>query len=252
MSTKKKKIIISLMISFALLQLTSLFLLNHSNKTPILDSVKLKMTEKIPDGFAVYIEKADKSGYEISTSDTWPTDMVLNNSLSGCIDKDGNKTENSITYENGVINIDTDTTSYCYLYFMSPSCSIGTLTDDKCVVSAASQNWYNEKVDICYDTIVEDVTDCDICGEEYYCELDCDWWYQNCIDEAEATDGDTWPCEEYYNGPCQDDNCYYVCTSCGVEVEIETECTTNIYYYADGWSVYSGEGETLMCYRGII
>jgi len=85
-----------------------------------LDNVNLK--EKINEmkGLAIMLEQDDGT-YKESSTNTFPTDMKFNSVLSGCIDNLGNKIENSLTYENGIANVETSNTSYCYLYFDGPT-----------------------------------------------------------------------------------------------------------------------------------
>ena len=58
----------------------SLVLLNSKldNKETVLDEVKLKESKVSKKSFAIMIQKEDKTGYEASTSNTWPTNMVYN------------------------------------------------------------------------------------------------------------------------------------------------------------------------------
>ena len=62
------------------------------------------------------LEQSDGT-YKESTSSSFPIDMVFNTEKSGCIDNSGNKLENSITYSNGIVNVETNSTIYCYVYF---------------------------------------------------------------------------------------------------------------------------------------
>jgi len=85
----------------------------------ILENVVLKETQEIPDGIAIMIETY--RGYEESTTNTWPEDMIINKTLSGCIDGNGNKLEDALSFDNGIVNISTSNTAHCYLYFYKPS-----------------------------------------------------------------------------------------------------------------------------------
>jgi len=93
---------------------------SSNNKQVTLDNVNLK--EKINEmkGLAIMLEQDDGT-YKESSTNTFPTDMKFNSVLSGCIDNLGNKIENSLTYENGIANVETSNTSYCYLYFDGPT-----------------------------------------------------------------------------------------------------------------------------------
>lgn len=68
------------------------------NKETILEDVSLK-EENISSnsGFALMLEQSDGTYQEI-TSNSWPSNMVFNSELSGCIDTSGKKIENAINY----------------------------------------------------------------------------------------------------------------------------------------------------------
>ena len=130
---KKRYILVVVII---ILGVISLVILNNklANKETILDEVKLKENKVDKNSFAIMIQKEDKTGYEASTSNTWPTNMVYNNELSGCIDNYGSIIENSLTYnqETNKVTINTRVTSSCYLYF--------DLDKDAPIVSATVNN----------------------------------------------------------------------------------------------------------------
>ena len=111
-----KKILVLFLIT---IEICSIFLMCKSinNKESILDDVTLKNNNniKLNNQVAVMLEQNDGTYKESNT--TWPTNMVFNAEKSGCINQDGMKIENSITYENGTAIIETDASSYCYLYF---------------------------------------------------------------------------------------------------------------------------------------
>jgi len=89
---------------------------SSNNKQVTLDNVNLKEEINEMKGIAIMLEQDDGT-YKESSTNTFPTDMEFNSELSGCIDNLGNKIENSLTYENGIANVETSNTSYCYLYF---------------------------------------------------------------------------------------------------------------------------------------
>jgi len=93
---------------------------SSNNKQVTLDNVNLKEEIKNMKGIAIMLEQDDGT-YKESSTNTFPTDMKFNSELSGCIDNLGNKIENSLTYENGIANVETSNTSYCYLYFDGPT-----------------------------------------------------------------------------------------------------------------------------------
>jgi len=111
---KFKVIVITLLI---LLEVASTYLMYRSfnNRNIVLDNVKLKGTNK-SNGLAIMLEQEDGT-YKESASNAWPEEMMYNEEKSGCIDSNGKKIENSLTYEGGIATVNTNTTSYCYLYF---------------------------------------------------------------------------------------------------------------------------------------
>ena len=86
-----------------------------NNKEIKLDDVKLKEEIK-NESFALMLEQSDGT-YKESDTNIFPTDMVYNVEKSGCIDSNGQVVENSLSYNNGVINVSTNKTIYCYIYF---------------------------------------------------------------------------------------------------------------------------------------
>ncbi len=109
-----------ILIILIIVLLLSLFLINKTlkKKDNILEDVKLRENTIKNDGFALMLQKEDGT-YKESTSSSWPTDMVFNNELSGCIDANGNKIENVLSYNASTssVKIKTNGTTYCYVYF---------------------------------------------------------------------------------------------------------------------------------------
>jgi len=112
---KIKVVIITILI---VLEAASTYLMYRSfnNKNVVLDNVKLKGATTKKSGLAIMIEQEDGT-YKESTSSTWPEDMMYNDEKSGCIDDKGNAIHGALTYEGGVANIRTKSSSYCFLYF---------------------------------------------------------------------------------------------------------------------------------------
>lgn len=65
--------------------------------------------------FAMFIET--DNGYEEYNNTTFPSNYIINLDSSKCIDKDGNFLEGIISLTNNNIQVKTNRTSYCYLYF---------------------------------------------------------------------------------------------------------------------------------------
>jgi len=139
---KIKVIVITLLI---LLEVASTYLMYRSfnNKNVVLDNVKLKGKNK-NNGLAIMIEQEDGT-YKESSSNAWPEEMMYNEEKSGCIDSSGKKIENSLTYEGGIATVNTNTTSYCYLYFdlIKDDVTIAVSTDGESGVMPSNGTYTN-------------------------------------------------------------------------------------------------------------
>ena len=78
-----------------------------------LPEVKLKEINDVK-SFAIMIQ--NENGYEEYNKDTWPTEGYKFKEAK-CIDNNGSKVDNAITYNNGKVTLETDKTVYCTLYF---------------------------------------------------------------------------------------------------------------------------------------
>jgi len=97
----------------------------------ILESVNLK-SDKDNSMFAIMLEQDDGT-YKEDISNTWPTSgYTYNESMSGCIDGNGNEIENSLSYNTDTKNVSirTKEASYCYLYFSKPATAFAVYSDD--------------------------------------------------------------------------------------------------------------------------
>ena len=88
----------------------------NNKKEVILDDVKLKEEIIKNDSIAIMLEQSDGT-YKESNESMFPSNMIFNSEKSGCIDKEGKSIDNSLTYSNGLITIETNKTTYCYVYF---------------------------------------------------------------------------------------------------------------------------------------
>ncbi|MBQ8043494.1 MAG: hypothetical protein IJ272_05020 [Clostridia bacterium] len=124
---KIKKIKLLIMVMLILIEITSIFFIyqTNANKKTILNTVSSKKQKVSNSGITIMLEKEDGTGYEESTSTSFPTEgYIFNSSKSGCINQDGMKIENSIKFENGAVLVETDATSYCCIYFDLPEPSV--------------------------------------------------------------------------------------------------------------------------------
>ena len=77
----------------------TLFLMykSFSNKNTNLDEASLNINDT--NMFAIMLEQEDGT-YKEDTSSTWPTSgYQYNSSMSGCIDINGNRIDNALTYD---------------------------------------------------------------------------------------------------------------------------------------------------------
>ncbi len=108
-----------LILCLCLIEVCSIFLMwkSLSGRETYLDNVNLKDI-KNNSMLAIMLEQSDGSYIE-SDSNTWPTDMKYNETLSDCIDALGNKINGALTYDSStnIATVESGVTSYCYLYF---------------------------------------------------------------------------------------------------------------------------------------
>jgi len=176
---KNKKNIAIILIIMIIIYGTFLFFCLNNTKEVLLDEVKLKdMNDFNKVGsVAIYLEKEDGSGYEISDTNEFPSDMILNTKLSGCINKNGETAENAFSYDGGNIKIRTDGSLRCYLYFRYPKPDVGLKNIDsaklysneykKSLTCNYSSGLFNEKYQRLEITIAGDT------------EIECNINYQN-------------------------------------------------------------------------
>ncbi len=109
---KKKILIIGILLICAIVVYKIPRLLINKNNEP-LPEVKLKETNN-KKSFAIMIQ--NENGYEEYNKDTWPTEGYKFKEAK-CIDNNGSKVDNAITYNNGKVTLTTNQTIYCTLYF---------------------------------------------------------------------------------------------------------------------------------------
>ena len=87
---------------------------SFGNKNNTLDDIKL-LDSKSNNLFAIMVK--DSSG-NYNDASAFPTgSYVLNETMSSCVDNNGNKIDNVLSYADGVVSARTNKTVYCYLYF---------------------------------------------------------------------------------------------------------------------------------------
>jgi len=113
---KKKEL--AIIIILLVIEIISLFLMYKSGNNREQLVFNIKSTEEIKyNNLAIMLEKTDGTGYVESTMNKWPTNMEFNETLSGCVDENENKIEGALKYKDGVVEINTTKSCYCYLYF---------------------------------------------------------------------------------------------------------------------------------------
>ena len=85
----------------------------------MIDNVELKnnLTSLEKSGNVAIMISDGNGGYVESEDTIYPTDMLYNAEKSGCIDLNGNKISNALTYSEDEYTIRSGETCYCYLYF---------------------------------------------------------------------------------------------------------------------------------------
>ena len=144
---KKNKLLGVVVIVLVLIESCTLFLMYKSLSNKKIEDIKVTKSEFKNKTYAIMIEQDDGT-YKESESTKWPTEgYFYSETLSGCIDTNGNKIEGILTYDKAtnIATVDTTTTSFCYLYFeLKPICELAL--DSK--VSALEYGAkYNCKVD---------------------------------------------------------------------------------------------------------
>ena len=100
---------------------------SFGNKNNTLDDIKL-LDNKSNNLFAIMVK--DSSG-NYNESNAFPEGMyVLNETMSSCVDNNGNKIDNVLSYESGHVYTRTNKTVYCYLYFDKDNSVYAKVLDD--------------------------------------------------------------------------------------------------------------------------
>ncbi|MBQ7031119.1 MAG: BspA family leucine-rich repeat surface protein [Bacilli bacterium] len=132
MQVVNKKMCVIVILVLVIIESCTLFLMykSYGNKNTNLDEVNLNISNS--NMFAIMLEQDDGT-YKEDTSNTWPTSgYTYNESVSGCIDINGNKLDGVLSYDstNNIATVDTGNTSYCYLYFSLPPTAFAVYSAD--------------------------------------------------------------------------------------------------------------------------
>ena len=100
---------------------------SFGNKNNTLDDIKL-LDNKSNNLFAIMVKGSDGNYTE---SSTFPKGLyVLNETMSSCIDNNGNRIDNVLSYADGHVYTKTNKTVYCYLYFDKDNSVYAKVLDD--------------------------------------------------------------------------------------------------------------------------
>ena len=100
---------------------------SFDNKNNTLDDIKL-LDNKSNNLFAIMVK--DSSG-NYNEASTFPKgSYFLNETMSTCVDNNGNKIDNVLSYSDGVVSARTNKTVYCYLYFDKDNSIYAKVLDD--------------------------------------------------------------------------------------------------------------------------
>ncbi len=100
---------------------------SFGNKNNTLDDIKL-LDNKSNNLFAIMVK--DSSG-NYSEANAFPKgSYFLNETMSSCIDNNGNKIDNVLSYESGHVYTKTNKSVYCYLYFDKDNSVYAKVIDD--------------------------------------------------------------------------------------------------------------------------
>ncbi|MBQ7031932.1 MAG: hypothetical protein IJN13_06200 [Bacilli bacterium] len=149
MQVVNKKMCVIVILVLVIIESCTLFLMykSFSNKNTNLDKVNLNISNA--NMFAIMLEQDDGT-YKEDTSSTWPTSgYTYNASMSGCIDINGNRIEDALTYdkENNKASVNTTNTSYCYLYFSIPKWCNEDETASECLLRNPTTSLNNTNVE---------------------------------------------------------------------------------------------------------
>ena len=118
---RKKQIAIFLLIFIEIFAIIFFNIKSFEEKTAKKDTKSTNILENKNKMFAIMLEtEKGTANYLESNLTSWPTDgYVYNKQSSGCVDGNNNILTGVLEYdeENHTAIVNTDTTTYCYLYF---------------------------------------------------------------------------------------------------------------------------------------
>jgi len=133
-----------ILITFFLIELISISLIMKSfSNTEISEIKQVNKVDKKK--FAMYIEESD-GNYVESLSSLWPTgNYILNTEKTTCVDANGTEVKGILSYNDGIIYLNSKKTVFCNVYF--DDTSICKIASDSTKVKGEYGAKYNCKVD---------------------------------------------------------------------------------------------------------
>ena len=117
----KKTIIVLLLITLEIGAIAYFNYQNFLNDTRVVDDKTKKLENSKNSMFAIMLEQTEgKEDYLESSTTSWPTEgYKYNSARSGCTDSNGNTLPGILTFdeETHTAIVNTNKTTYCYLYF---------------------------------------------------------------------------------------------------------------------------------------
>ena len=142
----KKRVLVPIVLILVIIEIACCFLLwkGNSGKETLLEEVKLKEEIKDNGSLAIKVEQSDGTYIDYYDIPLKEDGYIFNNEKSGCLDADGNKVQDILSYRNNMVKVDVKGTTFCYLYF--------DLISDG---------------DFCIDQGITDLSDCLLVMEDY-------------------------------------------------------------------------------------
>jgi len=142
----KKRVLVPIVLILVIIEIACCFLLwkGNSGKETLLEEVKLKEEIKDNGSLAIKVEQSDGTYTDYYDIPLKEDGYIFNNEKSGCLDADGNKVQDILSYRNNMVKVDVKGTTFCYLYF--------DLISDG---------------DFCIDQGITDLSDCLLVMEDY-------------------------------------------------------------------------------------
>lgn len=135
---KNKRLMIIVLLIIVVIPCISL-LFNNSKKDIKLNNNKIERKQ-----FAIYKQKADKTGYIEHNSTIFPAGYMFNSEKTICVDHKGNKVENIYSFNDGKFTVTSNKTVYCTLYFDITNSLVSAFSSSQLVQEYRGEGWVGE------------------------------------------------------------------------------------------------------------